>query len=137
MASFLSPRIDVRKIGLNYRDDLPLIQGLKPDSLNEVFVANALTKLGLDYQYKYWVGIPGTRGSMEIDFLVYTVPKITPLRVHGRYWHTGRFELNDRLQESELASMTRNQWNDPVIIWDDETETLEQAVAKLRELLMI
>lgn len=116
-----------------------IIQGHAAGSQNEINVADALDELEMDYHYQYQIGLPGIRGSQTIDFLVYTVPKPTPLFVHGRYWHTGRMgkKAEDELNAHELMTMTRNRWAEPVIIWDDECETVEDAVTAVRKVLML
>jgi hypothetical protein len=131
------PRQDFDLQGLGYREELPTIQGRTPDSQNEVNVAMALEQLDLDYIYQYWVGSARMPGSIEIDFLVMTKPKPTPLWVHGEYWHTGRHGIEDELQEAIIASRTRNHWHEPVTIWDHECDTVEDAVENLKELLHI
>ena len=114
-----------------------IIQGHVADSLDEVNVAIALDRLDLGYIYQYQFGIFGVRGSQTIDFLVYTVPKPTPLFVHGRYWHTGKKAVEADLKMSELMTNKRNHWAEPVIIWDDECETVEDAVTALRKEFII
>lgn len=113
------------------------IQGHVPDSKNEINVAVALDRLDLDYIFQYQVGLPGVRGSQVIDFLVYTVPSPTPLFVHGRYWHEGRMGAEDALKMAELTSHSRGKWADPVILWGEDTETVEDAVAALRKEMMV
>lgn len=113
------------------------IQGHTPDSKNEINVAAALNRLGFSYIFQYQVGLQGTRGSQIIDFLVYTIPKPTPLFVHGRHWHSGKHAAEDELKMSELVSQNRNRWAEPVIIWDDESETVEDAIEAVKKALMI
>lgn len=117
--------------------DQVLIQGIKPDSINEVYVAMALDRLGFVYEYQKWFGLPGIRGSQVIDFLVYTVPLPTPLFVHGRYWHTGTMAAEDELKMAELESLTRGYWAEPVIIWEEDCESVDDAVAAVRKELMV
>ena len=114
-----------------------LIQGVQPDSINEINVANALSKLGFTYEFQKVLGLAGVRGSQVIDFLVYTVPKPTPLFVHGRYWHTGARATEDQLKMAELESQTHRFWDTPVIIWEEDCETIDDAVTALRKVLMI
>ena len=61
------------------------VRGIVVDSINEKNVAVALDKLGYEYAYQKYLGAGGIRGTSIIDFLVYTVPKPTPLFVHGAY----------------------------------------------------
>ena len=118
-------------------DQVTTIQGQYVSSVNEAYVAEALDVLGFTYQYQYQVGLTGVRGSQSIDFLVYTVPKPTPLFVHGRYWHTGKMALEDELKMAELTSKMRGHWAEPVIIWEEECESVEDAMNAVRKALLI
>jgi hypothetical protein len=115
---------------------LPRIQGHIPDSINEVNVAIALDELDYEYEFQYQLGLYGTSGSQVIDFLVYTMPIPTPLFVHGRYWHGTKQQAEDQLKFAEIISQTHGKWFDPVIIWDDESETVEDAKSVLRKILL-
>jgi hypothetical protein len=112
------------------------IQGQSVGSILELNVAIALDKLGFDYEYQYVFGLLGVRGSQVIDFLVYTLPKPTPLFIHGRYWHTGKLAAEDELKMAELTSRTRNHWAEPVIIWEEDCETEEDALTAVRRELI-
>ena len=113
------------------------IQGKAVGSVNEMYVAKALDTLKLEYIYQYQYGLINVRGSQVIDFLVFTVPKPTPLFVHGTYWHTGKKAQEDQLKMQELSTRMRNQWNDPAIIWEDECENFESALNNIRGLLIV
>jgi hypothetical protein len=116
--------------------DLPQIQGHTPDSQNEVNVAIALNKLKFDYVFQYQLGLPGVRGSQVIDFLVYTVPKPTPLFVHGRYWHGTKQQAEDQLKFAEIMSQTHGRWADPIIISEEDSDTVDKAFATLKKVLI-
>lgn len=128
-------KLPVRELrNKDYRRSLEKIQGKYPDSQTEVNVAQALDNLGYEYIFQYWLG-GRTRGSKEIDFLVLTVPKPTPLLVHGEYWHTGLMAVEDELKEAEINSQMRGLWNKVEIIWDYEAETVEEAQSRLQQIL--
>ena len=112
------------------------IQGHVADSLNEINVALALDRLDYEYIFQYQLGLPGVRGSQVIDFLVFSVPLPTPLFVHGRYWHGTKQKAEDELKFAEIKSITRNQWADPVIIWEEDSTTVEDAFVTLRKLFL-
>ena len=114
-----------------------LIRGIVADSKEEVNVALALDSLDLAYHYQRVVGLRGVRGTQVIDFLVFTVPKATPLFVHGEYWHKGKKAIEDELKMSELAVMMVKIWNEPVIIWTEDCQTVDDARATLRKLLWV
>jgi len=113
------------------------IRGILAGSKEEVNVAVALDQLKLDYHYQRVVGLRGVRGTQIIDFLVFTVPKPTPLFVHGEYWHTGKKAVEDKLKIAELTVMMHNAWAEPVIIWEEDCQTVDDAKATLRKLLML
>lgn len=117
--------------------DQQTIQGRSIGSQNEYNVAAALDSLNVDYEYQYIVGIAGVRGSQVVDFLVYTVPKPTPLFVHGEYWHKGKKAIEDEMKLAELSATMRNLWADPVIIWGEDCETVEDARSAVRAALLI
>jgi hypothetical protein len=59
------------------------------------------------------------------------------LFVHGRYWHGTKQQAEDKLKFAEIMSLTRNAWFEPVIIWDDESDTVEKAFQSVRKVLKL
>lgn len=118
----------------NSKDDL-IIQDQKVDSENEWNVGRALQKLGLEFDFQHYLGGAGVRGSVIIDFLVYTPIKPTPLFVHGEYWHTGAMAMEDTLKLQMVNQKMRGVWNDAVIIWGNECETEQEALQTVRQKL--
>ena len=117
--------------------DKQYIQGMTAGSQNEVNVSVALTMLKLEYEYQYIVGLAGVRGSQIVDFLVHTSPKPTPLFVHGEYWHSGKKAVEDQMKLAELWSRMRNVWDEPLIIWGEDSETIDDAYNWLKKELLI
>jgi len=113
------------------------IQGTVCDSVNEYNVGIALTKLDIDFKFQYEVGLRGIRGSQIVDFLVFLPPKPIPLFVHGRYWHTGTKAGEQKMKEAELNSMMRGRWAPVVIIWEEECETIDDAMVAVKKALGI
>jgi len=111
------------------------IQGQAPGSILEWNVSQALDILKLTYEYQYTIGGYGTLGSQRIDFLVHTPGMDTPLLVHGRYWHTGEHE--DQLDTMRIKQMMYYPVRDPVVVWEEDCQTIEAAVAYLRQNLAI
>jgi len=107
-----------------------LIQNKLADSMNEVYVARALDKLGHRYIYKYLVfETKSVKGAFEIDFLVLsTVPFSTPLEVFGEYFHQGQMTSEDRLRIQSIESEMRGTINPFVIIYGEESSTPEAAM---------
>ena len=118
----------------NKSDEL-VVHGTRVDSINEYNVAQALDKLNMDYEYQYIFGMAGIRGSQIIDFLVYTLPKPTPLFVHGEYWHSGKFAADEALKLADIDMRMRGTWAQSVVIWEHECEDEDQAFNSLREKL--
>jgi len=107
-----------------------LIQNKLADSMNEVYIAWALDKLGHRYIYKYLVfETKSVKGAFEIDFLVLsTVPFSTPLENFGEYFHQGQMTSEDRLRIQSIESAMRGTINPFVIIYGEESSTPEAAM---------
>ena len=112
-----------------------ILNGIRVDSINEWNVGKALTSLGFEFAYQYYMGGQGMRGSQIIDFLVYTEPKPVPLLVHDAYWHSATYSQETALKEADLNARMRGSWADAVIIWEHECETEEDAMKAVREKL--
>ena len=103
---------------------MPELQG-KQASLNEYNVGMALNHYKLRYTFQFTVfGGRSLRGGQVLDFLVYR-PFATPLQVFGEYWHTGQLGGDDRLQ---LALLFQEFKIEPIVIWGEESETVEDAI---------
>ena len=109
-----------------------LIRGREAGSINEVYVAKALDKLRLEYMYQVAIGNPRVRGAVIVDFVV-MAPFPTPLEVFGNYWHTGQLGSDDKLK---LAVEEQKYGRETVIVWGDETDTAEKALATVKRKLV-
>jgi hypothetical protein len=108
------------------------VEGKKASS-NEYYVAMALEKLQLEYTFQVsYYGGRRLRGGLVLDFLVYTVPIPTPLWVHGNYWHGGKRAVIDKLQAATIFMQMRGDVSQPVIIWGDESNSIEEALQAVR-----
>lgn len=114
-----------------------VVHGTIVDSTNEYNVAMALAQLGLDFEFQYYFGLARVKGSQIIDFLVKTVPKPTPLNVHGTYWHTGRYAAEEQVKMAAVNHRMRGIWAEMVIVWENETETIEDAIEAVRKALVV
>lgn len=110
--------------------EAPTIQGHQIGSLNELYVARALDKLGHFYIYQFDPFITkGVKGSYIVDFLITsTVPFSTPLEVFGNYYHQGQMSSEDRLRIQRIEDEMRGTINPFVIIYGEESETPEAAL---------
>ena len=105
-----------------------LIQGQTPGSVEEWRVANVLWRLGWKNKFIYQHPVFGgkrVRGGQVIDFLINTIPRPTPLYVNARYFH--RRDTEEAFKLNQLQARMKGRWLAPVIIWDDEARTIDQA----------
>jgi hypothetical protein len=111
-------------------EEIGLIQGATPDSINEWFVYLALERLRAAYIYQYAIG-GGTslRGGQVIDFLVFSATGPIPVFVQGAYWHTYRQDPEQVLKIAEARRVFRNE---PVLLEEEETNTREEAYRAVR-----
>ena len=112
-----------------------IVHGIQVDSREEYNVAKALDEMGLEYAYQKYLGASEEWGTFIIDFLVYTLPKPTPLFVHGEYWHSGKFAADEALKLADIDMRMRGTWAQSVVIWEHECEDEDQAFNSLREKL--
>jgi hypothetical protein len=109
-----------------------VVQGQEVDSRNEYYVALALHKLGLDFIYQFeFAGGRSVIGGFILDFLVLTVPKSTPVFVNGEYFH--RDPYREFTQINSLPREARESMRPAVILWGEETESEEEALAAVRK----
>lgn len=69
------------------------------------------------------LGGRGTLGGQVVDFVVY-MPTPIPIELDGRWWHKNSGE-----EFVARAGIVNEYGVEPVVIYDDEVETVEQAVA--------
>jgi len=100
------------------------------DSKNEINLAWAFNKLGIDFFYKYDIfgAAMGLRGGIEVDFVL--LPFKQPVELFGEYWHTGQLGTNDRLKLAREFGYFKRE---TIIFWGNETETKEDALNAARK----
>lgn len=87
-------------------EEIGLIQGIQPDSVEEWRTAVALYTYKWDFQFQVPVGGGHRRkGGTVIDFLVETLPAPTALFVDGAYWHSGEQKSRDVLARINLKKI--------------------------------
>ena len=107
------------------------LQG-KLASANEYNVGVALQMAGFEYLFRVtYFGGRRIRGGVEVDFLV-SAPMPTPLEVFGDYWHSGQFDDTDKLR---LAILEKFFSRKVLIIWGNESESVEEARQAVRKVL--
>lgn len=104
----------------------------KSATKNEYNVAQALDHLEIEFlfQVSYWGG--RVLGGQVLDFLCF-LPFPTPVQVYGNYWHSGQLSNKDRYNEIQIASVFGIA---PIIIWGNESETVEDAISTVKRKLM-
>lgn len=120
------PQINKAKIykPLEEPEIVGLIQGSVPMSTEEWYVAVALDRYKIEYQYQVplWGGFM-VRGGQVVDFIV-NIPWETALQIMGERWHSGKFGSED---EFKVAQLRRYFNRDPILISDDALQDQEQA----------
>ncbi len=102
----------------------------------EFNVAYALEVLKLLFEFQ--VSIAGGKGrafGLVLDFLVQTVPRPTPLWVHGDYWHMGNKRAKDLRQQQTVREYLGGEINPHIELWSDQTKTKEVALLYVRQAL--
>ena len=105
---------------------LPEIQGKRPDSKEEVWIAQALYKYKIQFIFQYAV-IPHIRRGFIVDFLL--VQTNTPLEVYGNYWHENELPGGDIIR---LNSIKEYFGVEPLVVWGNELKTAQDADSWVR-----
>ncbi len=112
-------------------EEIGLVQGIMPDSINEWYTALALDRLRLDYTFQYSLGGgQGLRGGQVIDFVVWGPRGGIPVYVQGAYWHDIRHDPEGILKQAEAEERFKNA---PVLLMEEETNTKDKAFQAVRE----
>ena len=93
-------------------------------------------KVDFDYQ----VDIAGGRniaGGLVLDFMMYTLPLKTPVSIKGKYWHSGRTEVEDLIRESTLAERYKGEIFPLVSIYSDDLPDLDTAKEVFRRTIAL
>jgi len=102
----------------------------KKATKNEYNVALALEHEEVEFLFQYWYrGGRAVLGGYVLDFLAFA-PMELPVEVFGEYWHRGQMAAGDRLKLNILTQMFNRE---PVIIWGNESDTYDLALAAIRK----
>ncbi len=107
-----------------------LIQGRKPASVQEWYVAVALWEVGWQFHYQVPIRGGGRPGGQFLDFLVMTVPRPTPLQPFSTYYHRGHLGVWDRWK---LSIVKATYGVEPVVWWSDQIDTQAKAVTMVKK----
>ena len=110
---------------------MELVQGKKPDSVGEWYLANSLYKYNHEFIFHYSVfSTAGVRGAYELDFLILTtVPFSTPMEFMAKFWHSGELGREDQIRMQRIMFELGPNINKEVIIWAKEAQTQTAADA--------
>ena len=116
-------------------NEVGLVQGQTPGSVEEWRVAVALWEMGLDFDYQYIIGEgrpSGARGIFKLDFLIYANPSPVGLEVQSVRWHSAQFSPDELFRliyiENELKIKI-------LYLWEDQLGSQEEATEAARDLL--
>jgi len=119
---FLAPEPEVKKP----------IQGQMPDSKEEYWVALALYKYQIPFQFQFELFHgKDRRGGLVVDFVVWN-PRFTPLLVHGNYWHRNELQGGDKTALIAIASYFNIAVDNIPILWGSDAQTKEDVFAWVR-----
>ena len=107
-------------------EPIGLIQGKMPDSKEEYWVAQALYKFDIpfDFQWEIFGGV-SRRGGLIVDFIVWN-PMINPLLVHGEYWHRGELDGGDKTALVSIASYFKVAIENILVLWGEDAQSEEE-----------
>ena len=111
-----------------------LVQGQMPDSIQEYWVSQALYKYNIPFQFQFEL-FHGRdrRGGLIVDFAVWN-PMMSPVLVHGNYWHRGELSGGDKTALIAIASYFNLGIDDVPILWvKKDGQTKEDVEALVRD----
>lgn len=133
-------RVKVRSYGNVEKtpsDDPQPVHGIMPDSKEEYWVAIALDKLKIEFDYQYEVsGGRNLKGGQIVDFMAWTAPLPTPIYIQGKYWHSGLQKMQDILNVEALKSLYHGQIRDPLLIDTELLANQSMAYNTIKRLLV-
>lgn len=131
------PKFEQFKAEKEEEESPGLIQGVQADSVQEWWVAKALNRLKIPYEYQYPVYGGNVRGGYKIDFVVYTVPQATMIEPIGNHWHTGELGADDRKRQADIEGAMKDIARIPIVnLWIPDLLDEETVYQKLRNELV-
>ena len=116
------------------QEQIGLVQGQMPDSIQEYWVAQALKRYGIPFQFQYQIaGGRSRRGGLIVDFVVKN-PMTTPVLVHGEYWHKGELSGGDKTDLIAIADHFHVGIDNIPVLWvKKEGQPKEEVFAWVRK----
>lgn len=108
-----------------------------PQSKEEYYVALALYRLKLDFEFQKSIG-GGTsvRGGQVVDFWVFTFPFTTPVFIQGGYWHNRAKQAEDDIKQQAIQQMYKGHIAENLLIPAEDITDPDTAYSILRRKLL-
>ena len=114
-------------------EQMGLIQGQMPDSIWEWWVAKALWKYKMRFEYQWEILGGRTRqGGLFVDFVIWN-PMLTPLLVYGDYWHRHELDGGDKTRILAIASYFNIGWRQIPILFGNDAKSEESVMQFIKE----
>lgn len=107
------------------------LKGKECDSMPEWNFGTALEKLGYVYHFHWKIGIGGTAGSIEIDFIV-DAPSATPIEIMGDYWHPYASGENETIRLAKIREYFKIE---PILVEAKKLHSVSAAMVVIGEIL--
>lgn len=99
-----------------------------------------LASLYYKVEFIYQMDIKGGRsiaGGQVLDFMMITKPLMTPVSIKGKYWHSGKVEVEDIIREATIAELYKGQAFPVVTVYDYELPDLDTAKEVFRRVITL
>jgi len=117
----------------NEEEQVGLINGRKPGSVEEWRVAVALWDMDATFEFQYKVknqSPRGVRGFFLLDFYIDANPKPVALEVQSRRWHSAQFSPDEKLRIALIENVIKS----PIyFVWGFELKDQQQANEAVRK----
>jgi hypothetical protein len=114
-------------------DEIGMIQGQTPDSIQEWWISRALDRLKMSYTYQYPINGGRARGGYLVDFVVNTVPLATMVEPIGNHWHTGELGADDKKRQADVEDAMQDLCRIPILnLWIPDLLNAETVYQMLR-----
>ncbi len=107
------------------------LQGKECDSMPEYYFGTALDKMGYVFNFHWKIGLSGTSGSVEVDFIV-DAPSPTPIEILGDYWHPA---IAGEEETIRLAKIKEYFKREPILVDAKLIHSVNAAMVVIREIL--
>lgn len=134
-----SARPDIKSYSLVKKEteaeEIGLIYGRTPGSVQEWRVAVALWTMDADFTYQYTIRNrrpSGARGIFSLDFLIDASPKPLGLEVQSKRWHGAQFSPNEKLRIAMIERLLKSKL---YFIWGFQLTDQKTATENVRSLV--